>query len=280
MQAPRTPEIPDSANTGPTPAPPPSRREALGRLAGRLLAPLAALAARARHGRPLHPTGTLCAGEVIAAAEDPTLVPLANQLAGAAVVRLSGALWRHPGPPDLLGCAIRLRGPRPLATLVAPEDQDLLFATVPHLWLTLPAMFKTRRGDYLHNAYYTATALDLPGLGPAEFRLVPIPAPVQPGATREERLAAAMQAGVARLRLEVRRERRSWQHLCDLRLRGRLELDDHDLEFTPFHMGLGLRPRGFISAMRAAVYAASQAQRAVESARSPAPAPDPSPSGV
>lgn len=280
MQAPRTTEFPASANTGPTPAPPPSRREALGRLAGRLLAPLAALAARARRGRPLHPTGTVCAGEVIAAAEDPTLVPLAHQLAGAAVVRLSGALWRRPGPPDLLGCAIRFRGPRPLATLVAPEDQDLLFATVPHLWLTLPAMFRTRRGDYLHNAYYTAALLDLPGLGPAEFRLVPVPAAVQSGATREERLAAAMQAGVARLRLEIRREHRPWQHLCDLRLRGRLEQGDADLEFTPFHMGLGLRPRGFVSAMRAAVYAASQARRAVESARPPAPAPDPSPAGV
>lgn len=274
MQAPRTTEIPASANTAPPSTPPPSRRETLGRLAGRLLAPLAALAARARHGRP---PGIVCAGEVIVAADDPTLVPLAHQLAGAAVVRLSGALWRHLGPPDLLGCAIRFRGPRPLAALVAPEDQDLLFATVPHLWLTLPAMFRTRRGDYLHNAYYTATALDLPGLGPAEFRLVPIPAAVQPGANRDERLAAAMQAGVARLRLEVRREHRTWQHLCDLRLRGRLELDDNTLEFTPFHMGLDLRPRGFVSAMRAAVYAASQARRAMES---PAPAPDPSPSGV
>jgi hypothetical protein len=89
-----------------------------------------------------------------------------------------------------------------------------------------------------------------------------------------------MQSGVARLRLELKRERRPWQHLCDVRLRGRLEQGDADLEFTPFHMGLGLRPRGFVSAMRAAVYAASQARRAVESARPPAPAPDPSPAGV
>lgn len=262
MQAPRTADIPAAANAGPAPAPP-TAREALGRLVGRLLAPLASLAARARHGRPLHPSGSVCAAEVIAATDDdPTLAPLAHRLAGAAVVRLSGALWRDPGPPDLLGCAVRFRGPRPLAALVDPEDQDLLFATVPHLWLTLPAMFHTRRHDYLHNAYYTGGPLDLPGIGRAELRLVPVPMPVQPGTTRDERLDAAMQAGVARLRLEVRRDHHPWRHLCDLRLRGRLELPDHDLEFTPFHMGAGLRPRGFVHALRAAVYTASQAARA------------------
>jgi hypothetical protein len=261
MQATKTAAPQGPANTAPTTPPSPSPGETLGRILGRALAPIAHLAARVRRGPALHLAGTVCAGEVIAAADDPVLAPLAHRLAGAAVVRLSGALWRRPGPPELLGCAIRFRNDRPLAAVVAPEDQDLLFATVRRLWLLVPAMFRTRRGDYLHNAYYTASPLELPGLGFVEFRLVPIPAPIQPGETRDERLDAAMQSGAARLRLELKRERRVWQHLCDVRLRGRLELDEQ-LSFTPFHMGQGLRPRGFIQAMRAAIYTASQSARA------------------
>lgn len=261
MQAPKTSESPVPANTGPAAAPP-TAGERLGRAAGRLLAPVANLAARLRRGRALHLEGTVCAAEVIAAADDPLLVPLARRLAGAAVVRFSGALWRRPRLPELLGCAVRFRGERPLSALAAPEDQDLLFVTVPSLWLALPGMFRTRRHDYLHNAYYTASPLELPPLGPLELRLVPLPAAIQPGDTRDQRLDAAMQHGVARLRLELKRERRVWQSVCDIRLRGRLELDDDELAYSPFHMGLGLLPRGFINAMRAAVYAASHAGRA------------------
>lgn len=261
MQAPKISELPLHVPAG-SPAPPPSLGERIGRAAGRLIAPLAGAAARMRRGRALHLSGTVCVAEVVATADDPHLVPLARSLAGAAIVRLSGALWRRPGPPELLGCAVRFRGERPLSALVAPEDQDLLFVSVPSLWLMLPGVLRTRAGDYLHNAYYTASPLELPGLGPAELRLVPAPAAVQPGDDRDERLDAAMQHGVARLRLEVKRSRRSWQPLCDLRLRGRLGLADDELAYSPFHHGAGLHPRGFINAMRAAVYVASQRGRA------------------
>lgn len=262
MHAPDLAEIPAAANTEPkASAPSTTAVERLGRAAGLLLAPVVALAARARQGRALHLTGTVCAAEVIATAEDPLLMPLAHRLAGAAVVRMSGGMWRHPGPPEVLGCAIRFRGDRPLGPLVAPEDQDLLLATTRRLWLLVPAMLRTRVGDYLHNTYFSASPFELPGIGRVEFRVAPAPAAVQPGDTRDERLAAAMRSGVARLRLEVKRERRRWQSLCDIRLRGHLEIDEEELHYTPFHMGQDLRPRGFINALRAAVYTASKVGR-------------------
>jgi hypothetical protein len=261
MEATRTHDIPAAAEPEPARRPATDAAEVLGRVVGRALAPLAALGARLRGGRVLHPAGTVCAAEVIAAADDPHLQPLAHRLAGAAVVRMSGALWRDPGPPELLGCALRFRGERPLSPDVAPEDQDLLFATTPSLWLVLAATFRTHRGDYLHNAYYTAGKLEVDGLGPVEFRLVPHPTAVQTGATRAERLDVAMEAGAARLRLDLRRERRAWQPLCDIRLRGRLVLDEDRLCYSPFHAGQDLRPRGFLAALRASVYAAGQAAR-------------------
>lgn len=263
MEAPRTHDLPANDDPAPRLAPaPPTAAEALGRAAGRLLAPLAALGARLRGGRVLHPSGTVCAAEVTAIAEDLHYVELAERLAGTAIVRLSGALWRDHGPPELLGCAVRFRGDRPLAPAVATEDQDLLFASLHSLWLVLPAILRTRRHDYLHNAYYTGIQLEAPGLGRVELRLVPAPTAVRAEGNRDERLARAMEAGVARLRLDIRRPRRPWQPLCDIRLRGRLEIDEDALAYSLFHTGADLRSRGFIAAMRAAVYTAGQSARA------------------
>jgi hypothetical protein len=235
--------------------------EVLGGLLGALLAPLAALGARLRGGRVLHPDGVVCAAEVVATTDDPALVDLARRLAGGALVRLSGALWREVDAPELLGCALRLRGDRPLTVEVAPQDQDLLFATMRTPWSLPLAMLTTERHDYLHNVYYTVGCLDAERLGPVELRLVPLPQAAIDG-SRDERLAAAMSAGHARMRLELcRRGRGSWHTLCELRLRERLELVDPELCFSPYQTGQDLRPRGLLHAMRGPTYRAGQAQR-------------------
>ena len=234
--------------------------ELVGRAIGALLAPVAALVAKVRGGRALHPAGTVCAAEVIAAAEDPTLAELAQRLAGGAIVRLSGALWRHPGGPEMLGCALRLRGPRTLTPEVDPADQDLLFATARAPWSIALATFTTDPRDYLRNVYYTIGRLEVAELGQVELRLVPLPLAAPPGETRRERLEAAMEAGQARLRLEVRGRDR-WQVLCEVRLRGRLAIDSAALCFSPYQNGLGLEPRGILHAMRGPTYAAGQGPR-------------------
>ena len=235
--------------------------EVIGRGVGWVLAPLAAAVARARGGRALHPKGTVCAAEVTAAAEDPVLVPLAHRLAGAAVVRMSGAVWRKADLPEMLGCAVRFRGSRALTPEVDPEDQDVMFATARAPWAVGLAMLTTDRHDYLQNVYYTLGRLEVPELGLVELRLVPLPQVTRARGGRGERLRAAMEAGEARMRLELRRGGGGWQVLCELRLRGRLQLDVRELAFSPDQNGQELRPRGFLNAVRGPIYPVSQAPR-------------------
>ncbi len=240
--------------------------EAIGRVIGVVLAPMAAAAARARKGRALHPKGIVCAADVVAAAEDPVLVPLAQRLAGGAIVRMSGALWRKADLPEMLGCAVRLRGPRTLIPEVDPEDQDLFFATARRAIAIPLATLTTDHDDYLHNVYYTIGWLDAPDIGQVELRLVPLPTAVRKQEKRGQRLRSAMEAGQARLRLEARRDSGdgAWQALCEMRLRGRLKIDARELTYSPFQNGQELRPRGFLHALRGPAYAAAQAPRTHE----------------
>lgn len=251
-------------------------REAIGEVLGTMLAPLAALGSRLRRARLFHPVGTVCAAQVVPVAWAQELQPLAQRLAGGAIVRLSGALWKHEGAPDILGCAIRFRGDRPLAeegldaapgalphlAQAAANDQDLLFATLRSFLTALPAMLRTRRHDYLQNVYYAMGSFDVLGVGVLELRLVPAQAVPSIGENREQRLLHAMQRGAAELRLEVRRHQlgAAWQPLCELHLLAPLELAG-PLHFSPLNTGMGLRPRGAIHAMRGAPYAASQRAR-------------------
>jgi len=235
--------------------------EAFGRVVGAVLAPVVAAVARARGGRALHPKGTVCAAEVVAAAEDPLLAAVAQRLAGGAIVRMSGSLWRRADLPEMLGCAVRFRGPRTLTPEVDPEDQDLLFATARAPWAIGLAMFTTDRHDYLHNVYYTIGRLEVAELGQVELRLVPLPMVAPVGHARGARLRSAMESGHARLRLELRRLGGSWQTLCELRLRGVLKIDARALCYSPYQTGQGLVPRGFLHALRGPSYAAGQTPR-------------------
>ncbi len=251
-------------------------REAIGEVIGSMLAPLAALGSRLRRARLFHPSGTVCAAQVVPVAWAQELQPLAQRLAGGAIVRLSGALWKQEGAPDILGCAIRFRADRPLieddpnAAPAAlphlapqdPNDQDLLFATLRSFLTALPALFRTRRHDYLQNVYYALGTFDALGVGVVELRLVPAQAVPSVGDTRRQRLLHAIRRGAAELRLEVRQHQlgAAWQPLCELHLLAPLELAG-PLHFSPLNAGMGIHPRGVIHAMRGAPYAASQHAR-------------------
>jgi len=251
-------------------------REVIGGVIGSMLAPLAALGSRLRRARLFHPSGTVCTAQVVPVAWAQELQPLAQRLAGGAIVRLSGALWKQEGAPDILGCAIRFRNDRPLleegpdatsATLphLAPQDpndQDLLFATLRSFLTALPALFRTRRHDYLQNVYYALGTFDALGVGVVELRLVPAQAVPCIGETRRQRLLHAIRQGVAELRLEVRQHQlgAAWQPLCELHLLTPLEVSGA-LHFSPQNAGMGIRPRGALHAMRGAPYAASQRAR-------------------
>jgi hypothetical protein len=238
--------------------------ERAGDVIGRLLAPLVATVAAARHARMFHPDGVVYRARLDASPARRELAGLADRLAGPALVRLSSAWWRGGRERiDNLGIAIRLRrrddnDARPHDD---EDDQDLLFATIKHPWTTISAALTTNVHDFLSNYYFAVSPFDVPGVGRARLRLRPLqPAPVD-AADRADRLMRAVSLGEAAFALEVRRGWGPWLELGRVTLVEPLAVDQAELRFWPFRAGRGLEPRGAIHAMRRAAYASSQAAR-------------------
>jgi hypothetical protein len=229
--------------------------EALGRGVGGVVAPVAALGSLTRGARLFHPDGVVYRADVRALQAEGALGDLARRLEGPAIIRLSGALFRHrPGRtlPDVLGAAVRFGA-----------AQDLLFATFRRSYELPVAMLATNAGDFLANEYYTVLPSDIPGREGVTFRLVPFH-PSPPGRDRRERLARAVADGAASFELEARRAYAGpWTSFASITLRERADVDQEELRFNPFHDGLGIVPHGFLQAVRAAVYPASQIGRAL-----------------
>lgn len=233
---------------------PKSIGEYVGWAAGMALVPLVVLGTWLRHGRLAHPLGVVCAAEVTPIDQpDERLAALAARLSGGALVRFSGGFWKRLPAPEPLGCAVRFRGPRPLVAAASPGDQDLLAGT-----LSLDSH------DYLRRPYYARGSFDTANLDGLALRLMPDAPPTASKSSRNERLLQAVKTNSAGLRLEVRPfidRNAPWQPLCELRLCGVLDLDQRDLDFSPWRAGLGLRPRGALNAARAVVYRAGQTAR-------------------
>jgi len=241
--------------------------EELGRVIGALWGPAVRLGAAFRHARLLHPDGITYRAEVKACPASESLRPLATRLAGPALVRLSAALWRGQREwPDVLGLAVRLRSEESITEEPSPGDQDLLFATVRSPWTLGLAPLSTDTYDWLENDYYAVSPFRVNGLGRAKLRITSSRA-AAPGNTRVERLEAALQAGQARFTLEVFPRRGEaggrWHPVAELRLVEQVTLDPATLRFWPYRSGRGLRPVGFVHALRIPTYRQSQEGRAV-----------------
>jgi len=214
-------------------------RDLTGRAAGSLLAPLTGLWALLRRTRTFRPEGTVFNAAVEPLAEGGALGRLARRLQGEAIVRLSSAWWRGGKEwPDVLGVAVRFAG-----------DQDLLAATIRSPWTTLVAPLTTLTHDFLANDYYAVSPFEVEGLGRAKVRLRSLrherhaPDPGDDDLDREQKLAKAVDAGLAVFRLEARALPRSsgmvnlvrsviagtaldgggrWMPVADIRLQTRL----------------------------------------------------------
>jgi hypothetical protein len=244
--------------------------EHAGTLVGLLLAPFTALVSAARRARTFHPEGVVYRGVVgpVAEAEGGPFAALARRLEGPVIARASTALWRGGREwMDALGLALRFRdgGEAPASAEPSEGDQDLLFATIRHPWTTPFAPLTTRVHDFLANDYYAVSPFFADGVGRVEFRLVsPRTArPGAPGARRDELLARDVAEGRACFELEVRALERGapWTPVAVVRLVERVSIDDDALRFSPFREGRGIRPVGFVHALRRAAYAASQQAR-------------------
>lgn len=242
-------------------------REAIGRGVGIFLAPAAAMGSFVRGARLFHADGVVYRAEVRAVAKGGARRALAQRLVGPALVRLSNGMHRRRAgedPPDVLGVALRLHpgsGEEPEA---GSDAQDLLLDSFRHLWQVLVAARTTDPRDFLANTYYATVPFHAPYAGDVELRLVPVQESPE-GEDRFDRLARAVKAGTAVLRLETRlRERDAlWEPVADVVLCEAAGVDQEALRFNPFRTGLGLVPFGFVQGLRWAVYPASQLGRAL-----------------
>ncbi|MCY0986558.1 hypothetical protein OV203_05475 [Nannocystis sp. ILAH1] len=237
----------------------------IGRVLGVAMAPLAFVASAVRRDRIFHPDGVLYRAEVKPDAQHGALKPLAKRLGGAALVRLSGALWRWPQGrrrPDLLGVALRVRGNDETTVRLLPGDQDLSFVTATTVLRRPISTFATDAGDFLDNSYHSIFPYLLDDLGRVYLRLVPLqPAPA--GADRNQRLALAVTKEKATLRLELQAAALGddWHSLATIDLREHLEVDEDAFELHPGTSAMGLVPDGLMQSARPEIYAASEAGR-------------------
>jgi hypothetical protein len=236
----------------------------LGVAAGWLISPLFGFVSLVRHARTFHPRGPIFTASVAKHPGTPAaLVPLANRLAGRALVRFSGALWKHAERvPDVLGCAIRFRRDERETHEPDPDDQDLLFATIRRPWTMPLSPVSTDVRDYLANDYFGVAPFDA-ALGHAIYlRLHPVHPANGEAETRRDRLAHAAARGDATLNLEVGDGPYGpWTAIVVVSLERTASVDGEALRFDPFRTGRGVRPRGFIHALRRGVYSMSQRSR-------------------
>ncbi|BDG09563.1 hypothetical protein [Anaeromyxobacter paludicola] len=229
-------------------------REVAGRVAGLGLAPLVWVGGLLRRDRFFHPRGALYRARAERLAEGGGAGRLAERLAGPVVARLSNAWWRGGRElPDVLGCALRFveEDGSPSA-----RDQDLLLATIRHPWTTLLAPLTTDQHDFLGNDYYAVSPFRMDAVGEGWLRLLG-PGGSPDGPDRWSRLARAVEAGAARFELQLKLQGR-WEPVIRIRLESPLEGEARAARFHPFRAGRGLRPVGFVHALRPAAYGASR----------------------
>lgn len=215
-----------------------------------------------------HPRGSLFHATVRPDPETPW-VGAAKRLSGAALVRLSGALFKPEVRRfEVLGAALRVSSSPIESAEPAPGDQDILFATIKSP-LTMPfSPLSTRSDDYMANHYYGVAPFRVAGVGRLKLRLRPLH-PLDRRARRREHvegraeaIAADVSEGEATFALEGRPTlRRGWEPLARVDVSAPADIDQEALRFDPFRDGRGVTPVGFVHAIRRAVYRASQAAR-------------------
>jgi hypothetical protein len=242
----------------------PTLAERAGDVIGTIVAPIFAAVSRARHARAFHPDGVTCSGYA-EALDRPEFRGLGARLSGHVLVRFSGAVKRRSREEgrDALGLAIRFRRSAKVEVEPDIDDQDILFATLRSLFTAPVAKLVTDQHDYLANAYWAAAPFEVFGVGRVMLRVSPMGVPHAGGHTRDERLLRGIEAGRVRLCLEARRPFTTiYSPIAILHIDAPADVDQEALAFSPFRTGRGFVPRGFIHALRRAVYPASQRARA------------------
>jgi hypothetical protein len=237
---------------------------AAGVVVGWALSPAFGFASFARRSRVFHPRGVTYRATVATHPKAPLdLRGLGRRLSGPALVRFSGALWKsRDNWPDVLGCALRLRGEERDTAVAGVDDQDILFATIQRPWTMPFAPFMTDVRDYLGNDYLAVSPFDA-GLDQRLYlRLHPEHRARLAQGSRAARLAREVESGRANLTLGVSEGPYGpWLPVASVSIQRVAHLDSEALRFHPFRQGRGVRPLGFVHGLRRGAYAVSQAAR-------------------
>lgn len=236
-------------------------RERVGDLIGATWAPAIRAIARARHARMFHPDGQLFVGSSTVVSGS-AFNDVALRLGPHTLVRFSGALRRAPHERlDVLGIAVRFSRQPITSTVPAPDDQDLLFATILSPFTMGLSPLTTRSHDYFANDYYAVSPFAVPDGRHVKFRLRPVIQPVRHG-SRADELERAVETGAALFELACRTTFAvRWQPILRFTLEAAAGFDQAELRFDPFRSGAGIEPVGVIQAIRRRAYPASQSAR-------------------
>ncbi len=210
---------------------------------------LAAVAASVRRVRVLHRDGQTYMARAQVNTRERRLVAVAARLEGAALVRLSAALWRRREWPDLLGLGIRFFG-RAVARPHERPLQDLVLASANRLLAMPAALLQTDVHDFLANRYHGLGRVAVDGLGPARVR-ARWRTPSPPGADRLDRLTAAVAEDLAQALLELQPQgSQEWLPFLAVEPRLPAPLEADELRLSLFNDAGGLHPLGLLHALR------------------------------
>ena len=248
----------------------PQPGEKFGMAVGACMAPITAALSRARRARMFHPDGLVFQANVEPCTLNPQLLPIARRLSGIALVRFSSALWRGGRAwPDVLGAAIRFGW-----VGLTPEQpqQDLLLATIRYPWTMPFAPLATNFLSFLWNHYHAVSPFEVAEVGRIKLRLRSPRLWNRGAKSRDAHLRDVTAEGRGRFELQLRRLdvtplARHWQPLARVTLIRESDIDQAALRFSPFRAGAGIKPVGFVHALRLAAYAASQDARPDHDAR-------------
>jgi hypothetical protein len=166
-----------------------------------------------------------------------------------AMGRFSNALWKNKEWRDVLGIAIRF-----------DSKQDLLFASFERPWQTPFGPFLTKYHDFFQNDFYAVSPFRYKEKD-VYFKLAPYIF-IEINGERTEKLKKNIEAHSV-FRLYYRENHQDWNELADIKLGSEIAIDQNELMFNPFLVGLNIHPKGFIHHLRIGVYRLGQLGRSI-----------------
>jgi hypothetical protein len=241
--------------------------EAMGLVAGGLLAPALALCTWMRQGRVFHPKGIHFRANVTPVeGVDPKFTEIATLLGkNDALVRFSTgtSIRERTILPNVHGISIRFGGDRNNNFEPRDDAQDLLLMSAKSLLMLGKGAILTDQESFAANVYHGGAPFEVAEQPNMLLRLVPMTHVDTSGTDVYQNIRQAVQDDnvIFRLDTAAMSQPNKWYPLVEIRLMSEVLVDDSKLEFFPFRTGRGLIPQGFTQFTRQIPYLLSQYAR-------------------